>query len=41
MNIRYLVYWGFNIVNDGVSTRPMVISHELVSAKTRAFRIIT
>ena len=38
MNIRYLVYWGYdavqsgvklNIINDGVSTRPMVISREL------------
>ncbi|MEK7704947.1 MAG: hypothetical protein AAB426_08310 [Myxococcota bacterium] len=40
MNVRYLVYWGYdtvqsgvklNILNDGVSTRPMVISRELES----------
>lgn len=46
MNIRYLVYWGYdsvqtgvklNIVNDGVSTRPMVISHELVSGQNTTF----
>lgn len=38
MNMRYLVYWGYdavqsgvklNIMNDGVTTRPMVISREL------------
>lgn len=40
MNVRYLVYWGYdtvqsgvklNILNDGVSTRPMMISAELIS----------
>lgn len=39
MNMRYLMYWGYdcvqggvkiNIFNDGISTRPMVISRELI-----------
>lgn len=46
MNIRYLVYWGYdavqsgvklNIVNDGVSTRPMVISREMRSGQNTTF----
>lgn len=46
MNIRYLVYWGYdsvqsgvklNIVNDGVGTRPMVISRELRSGTNTSY----
>jgi Bacterial Ig domain len=46
MNIRYLVYWGYdavqagvklNIMNDGVSTRPMVISRELRTGQNTTF----
>lgn len=46
MNIRYLVYWGYdavqsgvklNIMNDGVSTRPMVISREMRSGQNTTY----
>lgn len=46
MNVRYLVYWGYdsvqsgvklNIMNDGVSTRPMVISREMRSGQNTTY----